>query len=88
MREKNPERDCITTSEQYSAIYCMGLCGYELNIDPTGENVFFRYYAPTGGNPTKQRTKIRYTAKGRAYFLVNGRRIHLDKCLRLQQDPS
>jgi len=62
----------------------MGLAGYDVTVDDAGENVMYRYVAPTGDKPVEQHAKIRYTGKSRAYFLANGRRIHLDECLRKQ----
>lgn len=66
----------------YVAYYSMGLAGYEVGVSDDGETAFYRYINPGGGKPYGQHAKIRYTSKGRAYFLANGRRIHLDQCLR------
>lgn len=63
--------------------YSLGLAGYEVEIDDGGERVSYQYVGPTGSKPVTQHAKVRYTAGGRAYFLANGRRIHLDECLRV-----
>ena len=67
---------------EYPAYYCMGLVGYEVGVSSDGETAFYRYVSTTGPEPRGHRAKIRITTKGRPYFLINGRRIHLDDCLR------
>lgn len=68
---------------EYTHYYSMGLVGYELRADDDGETIRFRYMGVSGARTTEQHAKVRMTAGGRAYFLVNGRRIHLDNCLRI-----
>ena len=66
-----------------TAVYSMGLAGYELMPDERGENIFYRL----AGLETPQRVhraKVRYTNTGAPYFLAAGRRrIHLNECLRV-----
>lgn len=66
---------------EYPAYYSLGLVGYEVGISNDGETAFYRYVGMTGPEPNGHRAKIHMTAKGKAYFLINGRRIHLDECL-------
>ena len=66
----------------YAAYYSLGLTGYEVGVSDDGETAFYRYINLGGGKPYGQRAKIRCTSKGRPYFKANGRRIHLDQCLR------
>lgn len=63
--------------------YSLGLTGYEVEINEDCESVTYQYVSPTGGKPSRQHAKVRYTAGGRPYFLANGKRIHLDNCLRI-----
>lgn len=67
---------------KYPAYYSLGLVGYEVGVSNDGKTAFYRYVGTTGPEPYGHRVKIRMTTKGRAYFLINGRRIHLDECLR------
>ena len=62
--------------------YSMGLCGYEVEVNEDCESVSYRYITPTSTDPKPHRAIVRYTAKGKAYFLANGQRIHLSECLR------
>lgn len=62
--------------------YSMGLAGYEVEVMPDTESVRYCYISPTGAKPVQQRAKLHITAKGRVYFLANGRRVHLDECIR------
>lgn len=71
-------RDAI----DYPAYYSMGLVGYEVGVSKDGETAFYRYVNTTGPEPNGHRAKVRYTVNGRPYFLIRGRRIHLDECLR------
>ena len=71
---------------KYTGIYSMGLCGYEVGVDEAQEVVFYRFVGPSGPKPG-QKAKIRYTSKGRPYFLANNRRVHLDECLRKHLGP-
>ena len=66
---------------QVQATYAMGLAGYEIELDARGENVTYRYVAPNLRDKEKH-AKIQSTKRGRAYFVANGKRIHLDECLR------
>ncbi len=67
---------------ELTTVYASGLDGYEVGILPGGESAAWRY-CPPGQQPREiRRSRIRYTAKGRAYFLAYGQRIHLDQCLR------
>lgn len=68
---------------KYTHYYSMGLVGYELCVDNNGETIRLRYMWFSGAKPTEQRAKVRETARGRTYFLVNGSRIHFDNCLRI-----
>lgn len=72
----------MNDNPQYPFIYCMGLAGYELCPSDDGETIAYRYVSPSGGKPYEHHAKVRYTVNGRAYFLANGRRIHLDECIR------
>jgi len=65
----------------YNAYYSFGLCGYELRASEDGETIYYRWTGTSGAAP-EQHAKVRYTNKGRTYFIANGRRIHLDECLR------
>lgn len=67
--------------DTYTAYFSMGLAGYELRVDDAGDNVFYRFFG-TDAQHREQRAKVRFTAKGHPFFLANGRRIHLDECLR------
>ena len=67
---------------EYPAYYSLGLVGYEVGISSDRETAFYHYVSTTGPEPCGHRAKIRVTTKGRPYFLINGRRIHLDECLR------
>lgn len=67
---------------EYPAYYSLGLVGYEVGVSNDGETALYRYVSTTGPETCGHRAKIRMTTKGRAYFLINGRRIHLDECLR------
>lgn len=63
--------------------YSMGLCGYEVEIAEDNESVLYKFVG-TEKEHKMQKSKIRYTQKdARPYFLANGRRIHLDQCLRM-----
>lgn len=64
-----------------NAYYSMGYVGYEVGVDGSGENAYYRF---VGCNEPDRihRSKIRYTRNGDAYFLANGRRIRLNECLR------
>lgn len=62
--------------------YAIGaFTGYEITIDQDGEFVRYRYHSTASVAP-KRKAKVRFTKKGRAYFLAAGKRIHLDECLR------
>lgn len=63
--------------------YSMGLVGYEVTVDSDGETVRYRYHGAASVAP-ERKAKVRYTKKGRAYFLAHGHRIHLDECLRTE----
>lgn len=65
----------------YTGIYSLGLCGYEVAVDETQEIAFYRFVGLSGPQ-LGRKAKIRYTSKGRPYFLAGNRRIHLDECLR------
>ena len=62
--------------------YSLGLVGYEVEI-LDDEHVSWLYVG-TQQEQVRHTARIRYTSKGRAYFLVTEprRRIHLDECLR------
>ncbi len=60
--------------------YSLGLCGYEVTV-LDDEHVGWRFVGTEREQPPHC-AKIRYTAKGRAYFRAGNRRIHLDECLR------
>ena len=72
----------------FDAVYADGLAGYEVGLIECGERAIWRYCPP--GQPPKKphKSKIYLTAKGRAYFLANGHRIHLDECLRKDIGPA
>ena len=55
--------------------YSLGLSGYEVDI--------MRWlFVGTDREQIAHRAKVYYTGGGRPYFNANGRRIHLDQCLR------
>ena len=60
--------------------YSLGLTGYEVDIIDQ-DHVRWTFVG-TNREQIAHRSKIYYTAGGRAYFTANGRRIHLDECLR------
>lgn len=62
------------------AVYSMGICGYVVWADADGENIWHTW---VGSNREQKayKSKARFTASGRAYFMAHGRRIHLDQCL-------
>lgn len=60
--------------------YSLGLCGYEVEV--INEDLIQWVFVGTSRENTTHRSKVYHTANGRAYFNANGRRIHLDQCLR------
>lgn len=61
--------------------YSMGLSGLAITLEPNGENVQYELVG-TDNNSCVHRSKIYYTANGRAFFMAFGKRVHLDECLR------
>lgn len=63
--------------------YCVSNCGgIECEINWCGDGVRYRW---TYGNPKEKVSRwqeIKYTAKGRAYFVCNRRRYYLDEFMR------
>lgn len=51
--------------------------GFEYGVD---DKVIYEYIN-ANGKADKHKTKV-YTDTERAYFICNGKRIHLDECLR------
>ena len=63
--------------------FSLGLCGYEVEIQDDCETVKYQFVGTEHQHPV-QKAKVYYTQKdARPYFLANGRRIHLDQCLRV-----
>lgn len=60
--------------------YSLGLTGYEVDI--INQDHVRWIFVGTNREQIAHRAKIYYTAGGRTYFTANGRRIHLDECLR------
>lgn len=62
--------------------YAIGaFTGYEVHVDKDGEHVRYRYHSTASVAP-ERKAKVKFTQKGRAYFLASGKRIHLDECFR------
>ena len=69
--------------------YVSGFAG--LNIIVSDEEQMVRYQkfsSCSGMKPYPQQAKLKHTAQGRAFFLVNGRRIHLDQCQKMAESNS
>lgn len=62
--------------------YSIGLVGYDVTASDDGSFIYYRFVSPSGPESQIHRVKVRYTAKGAAYFLAHGRRVYLDDCLR------
>lgn len=63
-------------------VYSFGIAGLEIYGYEYGPNDRIIYgYRYNDRPPKEQRARIRYTARGRAYFLFYGRRVHLDECM-------
>ena len=64
--------------------YAGGLAGIEIFSIDYGVDDYIVYRWNIDGKAGKQtRAKIRYTNKGKAYFVSFGRRVPLDECLRV-----
>lgn len=66
--------------DRVTGYYSLGLVGYEVEVIDE-ENVYWLYVG-TQREQIRHKAKIYCTRNGRAYFIANGRRIHLDECLR------
>jgi hypothetical protein len=64
--------------------YSMGLVGYEIHKieNEAGEEYVTWLYVGTQREQRARKSKVQYTAKGRAFFIAHGKRIHLDECMR------
>lgn len=60
--------------------YSLGLAGYEVDI--IDKDHIRWLFVGTDREQIAHRARIYYTTGGRPYFNANGRRIHLDQCLR------
>lgn len=68
----------------YQYVYVMGLCGYLIRVENNEESVAYRWDSGTSRKPYEQHAKIRYGKNNEPYFLVNGRRIYLSECVRIE----
>ena len=66
------------------AVYSFGLCGIEILDIEYGINdaVIYRFCSGSEEVEKPHRARIYYSNNDRNYFLYNGRRIHLDECMR------
>ena len=64
----------------YAGAFGLGIeiFGIEYGID---DYIIYRW--TNSSTPKKTRAKIRYTNKGKAYFISFGKRIPLDECIRV-----
>ena len=64
----------------YAGAFDLGIeiFGIEYGID---DYIIYRW--TNSRTPKKTRAKIRYTNKGKAYFVSFGKRIPLDECIRV-----
>lgn len=65
------------------AYYSMGLCGYEVSVNDDCESVTYRFVGTEKEHPYQHAKVYWPKTKDRPYFLANGRRIHLDECMRV-----
>lgn len=66
--------------DRVTGYYSLGLVGYEVEV--IDEEHVYWLYVGTQREQIRHKAKIYCTRNGRAYFIANGRRIHLDECLR------
>lgn len=64
------------TTHGYMALSNLG--GIEIMLNATEEQVYYRWYGKISQRPCM----IRHTSGGRAYFLIAGRRFHLDNFMK------
>lgn len=60
--------------------YSLGLTGYE--VEMLDQDHVSWLFVGTNREQIRHKAKVYSTAGGRSYFIANGRRIHLDECLR------
>ena len=72
-------------NEKVIATYYAGLFGLGIEIFGIeyGIDDYIIYRWTDSSTPKKTRSKIRYTKKGKAYFVSFGKRIPLDECMRV-----
>lgn len=63
--------------------YSLGLCGYEISVDPTDNDYAFAQFMGTEKEHPKRRYKIFFTPSGRAFIRPNRRRVYFDEVLRV-----
>ncbi len=59
--------------------------GLEISLDDGTEQIFWRYNYGTPGKWHRAKLYYPVTDNGRFYFIVRGRRIHLDEILRVDR---
>ena len=62
--------------------YSMGLCGYEMWLDPDDNDRMMVQFVGTDNEHKPRSYKIQETMSGRMFVRPDGRRIYLDEVLR------